>query len=178
VSSLTQFFQSPHVLALFIAILIFLMTIFLVVKRWIGFSVTLLLLLFSLVAGLVINHQQIFQDYIHSYSSSATPLIGEDVQDAFHKQMMQALEDLKVEVNAEKENLRQVVNQVQEIFDTMEAQKQKLQNFIEETRERFKTDYPTKSVSNIPETRSAMLTSLIPKENSSLGIHDDHQKTY
>ena len=149
-SQTLQFFQSPPVLALLIALLIFLATILLVVKRWIGFSITLLLLFFSLTAGLIINNQQAFQEYL----TAPTHPAGEDSQDAFQKQMMQALEDLKLEVNTEKENLRRVMNQVKEIFDLMDAQKQKLQNFIEETRERIKTDYPTKQSFNMPERRS------------------------
>ncbi len=139
-SSVLNFFQSEHVLALLIAILIFLTTLFLVVKRWIGFSITLLLLLFSLVAGLLINHHQDFQHYL-SFSSSP---VKEEVTTAdFHKQMQQAMEGLKLEVATEKENLRRVMTQVQEIFNSMDMQKQKLQNFIDEVRERFKTHYPT-----------------------------------
>jgi polyhydroxyalkanoate synthesis regulator protein len=152
-SSTLHFLQSPHVLALLIAVFIFLTTILLVVKRWIGFSMTLLLLLFSLAAGLIINHQQAVQSYLNAYTSSSTST-NEDSQDAFHKQMLQAVEDLKLEVSTEKENLRLVMNQIQEIFDSMDAQKQKLQNFIDETRERFKTDYPIQHSSTIPEAHS------------------------
>ncbi len=142
-----HFLQSEQVLALLIAILIFLTTIFLVIKRWIGFSITFLLLLFSLAAGLIINHQKTFQCYVNSQYSSS---LEEGSQGMFHKQVLQAVEDLKLEVQTEKENLRQVMHQVQEIFDLMDVQKQKLQNFIEETRERFKTDYPSTSQSRQP----------------------------
>jgi len=154
-STALNFFQSEHFLALLIAILVFLTTIFLVVKRWIGFSVTLLLLIFSLAAGLLINHQQDLQHYFSSYSSNPTPESSDD----FHKHMMQAMEDLKLEVTAEKENLRRVMNQVQEIFESMDVQKQKLQNFIEETREQFKTDYQKKSSSNHIESAPSQTSS-------------------
>ena len=150
-SSAIQIFQSPHVLALFIAVLIFLVTIFLIVKRWIGFPVTFLLLLFSLTAGLIINYQQTFQCYLSSSCPSFNPITRDDSQDAFHKQMLQAVEDLKLEVKTEKEKLQSAMDQIQEIFSSMDAQKQKLQQFIEETEERFKTDYPAKQSSPIPE---------------------------
>ena len=140
------FLQSEHVLALLITVLIFLTTIFLVVKRWIGFSVTFLLLLFSLGAGLIINNQQALQDYL--YGKNPPHLTEDNTQDAFQKQMMQAVEDIKLEVNTEKENLRKVMNQVQEIFDSMEAQKQKLQNFIEETRDTFNKELHGNNPSN------------------------------
>lgn len=141
-SQTLAFLQSEHVLALLITLLIFLVTLLLVVKRWINFPMTLLLLLFSLSVGLVINHQQDLQHYFtsssHSVDESSSP---ED----FHQQMLKALENLKVEMTTEKDNLRRVITQVQEIFESMDIQKQKLQNFIEEARDRFQTDYPKNS---------------------------------
>ncbi len=144
----SQFLQTDHVIALLIAVLIFLMTIFLAVKRWIGFSITLLLLLFSLAAGVLINNQHAFQGYLGHYSSSAPALpLAEANSDVFQKQMLKAVEDLQTEMQTEKENLRQLKQQVQDLFVSMDTQKQKLQNFIEETRERFKTEYPTQNLS-------------------------------
>ena len=142
--------QSDHMLALLIALLIFLTTIFLVVKQWIGFSITLLLLIFSLAAGLIINNQQMFHTYFNPQDLS-NPAKEKNSQDVFRKQMMQAVEDLKIEVYAEKDNLRRVMNQVQEVVDSIDVQKQKLQHFIEETRERFKADYQSKSSPNNPQ---------------------------
>lgn len=141
--TITQFFQSEHVIALLVAIAIFLITIGLVIKRWVGFSIALLLLLFSLAAGIVINNHDAFHLYADSQQSAQ--------KDDFRKQMLQAVEDLQSEINSEKDNLRHVMNQVQDIFEQLDAQKQKLQQFIEETRERFKTDQ----------------SSLIPSEESS-----------
>jgi hypothetical protein len=155
VSIASHFFESPHVLALVIAILIFLITIFLVVKRWIGFSLTLLLLIFSLAAGLIINQQQTIRDYLNSSSSSSNPMALNESQDPFHTQVMKALEDLRLEVNTEKENIRHLMSQVQEIFDSMDAQKQKLQNFIDEVQQRFRTDYPIKQSPRMPESHAS-----------------------
>lgn len=136
---MAHIFQSEHVLALLSASFIFLITIFLVVKRWIGFSTASLLLLFSLAAGFLIDHMQIFP---HDAPPSSS-FNNETSQEVFQQHMLQAVEDLKTEVLTEKENLRRVMKQVQEVFDSVDVQKQKLQNFIEETREHFKTDYPS-----------------------------------
>lgn len=144
--------HSEHILALFIAILIFLTTILLVVKRWIGFSITLLLLIFSLAAGLIINNQQDFQHYLTSSSSSS--IHNEKTTEDFHKQILQAMEDLKIEVAAEKDNLRRLVDEVQDVFQSMDIQKQKLQNFIEEVRQRFKSNYPATLPMSTPKTPS------------------------
>ena len=144
-NQIIDFLQTDHVLALIIACLIFLATIFLVVKRWVGFSIAVLLLIFSLVAGLVINNQHAVQQYFNAYAASSKGEEGS--QDAFRKQMLQAVEDLKLEMSAEKENLKRVMDQVHEIVDSIDVQKNKLQHFIEETRERFKAEYGPKSAS-------------------------------
>lgn len=159
-SSLFNFLQSEHAMALLTTVVIFLITIFLAVKRWIGFSLTCLLLLFSLLAGFLIDQKQMLQHYFQSSSTSshtASLSIDENNQDDFRKQMLQAVADLKVEVLTEKENLRRVMDQVQEVFDSVEAQKQKLQHFIDETREHFKTNYPTPLSSEKPDSETAPL---------------------
>ncbi|KIC71898.1 hypothetical protein [Candidatus Protochlamydia amoebophila] len=136
------FLQSEPRLALLIAVLIFFITIFLVIKKWIGFSVALLLLIFSLAAGLVIKNQQFFETYASEYHHQ----FHNQENEAFKKQILQALEDIKKEVNIERENFHQVMNQVQAIFEQMDAEKQKLQLFIEETREKFKKETAQQTV--------------------------------
>lgn len=131
-----HFQQSEHFPALLAAILIFMITIFLAVKRWIGFSVTFLLLLFSLAAGFLIDQVQNGQNYFQqtSYPNHFYPAAKDD----FKMQITQAVEDLKNEVSNEKENIRLIIDQVQEVIHSVETQKEKLQQFIEETRVRFK----------------------------------------
>lgn len=144
-SPVLNILQSEHFLALLISLFIFMTTILLVVKRWIGFPITLLLLFFALAAGLIINYHHQFQNYFtsspHSNEENSSP---ED----FHQHMLKAMENLKIEMTTEKENLRRVIGQVQEIFDSMDIQKQKLQNFIEEIRDQFQTNYPAKTPSS------------------------------
>ncbi|MFI5344404.1 MAG: hypothetical protein ACHQUC_09315 [Chlamydiales bacterium] len=136
-STLVQFFSSQHVIALLSAVSIFLVTIFLVAKRWIGFSITFILLLFSLTAGILINNPQFFTDYVNPHQEANL-----DQQTAFKKQILQAIDDVKLEVHTEKENLQHLKDQMQEIVNQLDTQKQKLEGFIEETRNRFKTDKP------------------------------------
>jgi len=151
-----DFLLSEHVLAFLIAFLIFLITVFLAAKQWIGFSLALLFLIFSLAAGLIINNQHSLQQYLTAYAETSAP--GNESQDAFRKQILQAVEDLKLEMNTEKQNLQRVMNQVQEIVDSIDVQKQKLQHFIEETKERFKTDHPPRSSASHPASHVDDLT--------------------
>jgi hypothetical protein len=152
--SALDFFQSEHVTALIAALIIFLFTIFLVVKHWIGFWIAFLLLLFSLGAGVIINNPHIFQCDFTSHEPN--PLKEDEPQKTFQNQMLQAMEDLRLEVHSEKENLRLLMQQLQEIFDSLDAQKQKLQTFIDETRERFKTEYPSTAPSKTTTSDSSL----------------------
>lgn len=144
-TAILDIIQSDQALALLVTTLIFFVIIFLVAKRWIGFSVALLLLLGALAVGLFFNNQNDFQTYLNP---SATSIHKDDSEEDFHKQMLHAMADLKTEVDAEKENLRRLMGQVQDVFDSVDMQKQKLQSFIDEVRQHFKSDHPEKESSN------------------------------
>lgn len=106
-----------------------LLAIFLAKRRWIAFSITLPLFLVMIIISAIA---------VFKTNSS---------EDAFQQQIQQAVNDLKREVNGEKENYKLAVSQVQEIFDSIDIQKQKIQQFIEETKDKFKSDYSPKSSS-------------------------------
>jgi hypothetical protein len=125
-------FQSDQIVALAIASFIFFVTIILVAINRIGFSMTLLLLLFSLLVGLAVNNQSTFQ----SYMSQPIHKIDES-QDAFNKQMQLAIANLQSEVDLEKNNLLRLMGQMLDVLDHVEQQKQKLETFIERTHSQF-----------------------------------------
>lgn len=147
-----SFMQSEHVIAFLSTLFIFLVTLFLVVKRWIGFSIACLLLLFSLIVGVVINHQQEVKHYFysshHSTIGDVNTLGDVNMTDDFHQQMFKAVENLKTELATEKENIQKIAAQVHEILESVDLQKQKLQNFMEEVREKFQTETPSHPASS------------------------------
>ncbi|MEX1013319.1 MAG: hypothetical protein WD595_04130 [Waddliaceae bacterium] len=69
---LTWFQEHPGVLGFLVSSLVFFITIFLVSKKWIGFSITLLLLLFALVSGITIANQQLLLKRINSGETVST----------------------------------------------------------------------------------------------------------
>jgi hypothetical protein len=160
----TTFFQSDPVLALAVAVVIFLLTILLVVKRWVGFPGACLLLLLALAAGILFNHRQAFHYYgTSSQTSSLAPV--EASIDTLQKQLLLTVEELQREIKVEKENVQQIMKQIQDIFASLDTQKQKLQSFIEETRQKFKKEEPPKeaastSVAELEEKASSVEASL------------------
>ena len=142
--SLLKFIETDTFFAFLFALFFFCITLFLFVKNRIGFSLTTLFLLFIVLASLGISHYNVFKSYVKDFTSNYS--VEEEPQSAFKKQITQALEDVKIEVSTEKENLQLLMNRVEELFDQMNVQKVKLQQFIEETKEQFRTeDSPEKA---------------------------------
>jgi hypothetical protein len=135
--TMPSLFGMDHVLGFTVALVIFLLTLFLAARRWIGFWTTLVLLVFSLVAGMLADRTHSFRSYFEGAAKvEDVSLARED----FQSQVLHAVENLKLEVSNEKQNLNKVMGQVQVIFDSLEEQKKKLQSFIVETREHFKIE--------------------------------------
>jgi hypothetical protein len=133
---LLDFLKTNQAIAFITALMIFFVTMLLVVRRVIGFSVTLLLFIFSILAGLVIVHYDTFPAcFRDAYSSNE-----KEPTKQFDMQILKAMKDLQTEVDNGKETLHLVLNQVQEVFQELEGQKQKLETFIEETQEHFKNE--------------------------------------
>ena len=130
--TIKNLFQSDQVVALVIASFIFFVTIILVTRNRIGFSMTLLLLLFSLVVGLAVNNQSAFLSYLNHPIHKV-----DENQDAFNKQIQLAIANLQSEVDLEKDNLLRVMGQMFDVLDQLEEQKQKLETFLERTHSHF-----------------------------------------
>lgn len=139
-SSLVQFFSSNQVMALLASTGIFILTLFFVAKRWIGFSIAFILLLFALIAGVLINNPQFFSEF-----SQKSVHANEEQQNNFKKQVLEAIDNVKYEVNVEKENFQHLKNQMQDLLNQLDTQKQKLDRFIEETRHHFQTEKQVES---------------------------------
>lgn len=142
-SALVDFFSSSPVVALATAIAVFLITIFLVARRWIGFSTALIFLLFALSAAVLINNPKLFDHYTQGNFTKEL-----EYQETFNKQILQAIEGMKGEIQSERENIQQLKGQVQDIISQLDSQKQKVENFIEEARKHFQPEEPPEPIEN------------------------------
>lgn len=92
-------------LALFTSAFIFFITLFLVAKQWIGFSLTLVLLLFTLASGLVISNQNIIQEYIKGSPDEHIYDVDAKVSH-FQEQMLKAYDSLRADLEIQKHKLQ------------------------------------------------------------------------
>ncbi len=129
-TELVQFFSSNQVVALLSAVAILVITFILFAKRWIGFSMAFILLLFSLIAGILINNPQFFTNY-DQFKQPSVEQIDQNLE--FKKIILRALDDVKAELKVEQDHVVQLKNQVHTLSLELDAEKQKLANFIEKT---------------------------------------------
>lgn len=151
-NAVMEFLQTPYIA--FIGAASLCIAFFLIAKKRPKWVISAL---FILAIGLVANYRDFFlrlfpAEQQATYSQSDTPA-------NFQSQLLQAIEDLKLEAEIEKANLNRIMDQVQEIFKEVDTQKQKLQQFIEETHERLTTDI------TLAPTEEQQPTHAAPSEN-------------
>lgn len=170
-TSMINILGNEHVFPFALTTLAFFVLIFLVRAQKLHFLGALIFLVIALLVGLFIDHAHDLKRYFYegrafaldvpksstamlvasSKSSSESDASDVFLNGNFQAQILRAIENLKEEVVAEKENLSNVMHQIEELFASVDTQKHKLQNFIDESRERFKTDIGTQSKFDIQE---------------------------
>lgn len=110
----TQCFFSSNAAGLAVAAFVFFVTLFLVSKQWIGVSITVLLLLFSLVSGLIIVNQDLFRNALSGNPSNHNS--DTDIKIAnFHEQVLKSYDNLKGELEVQKVKLQTLSEEVQDL---------------------------------------------------------------
>lgn len=109
----TNFLLSNNGLAFIIAFIIFIITLYLVVKRSIGFIITLLLLCFAIVSGFFIANQDLFRDILKTYAGNATPE-EQATAEQLKAQFFKSYEEIKAELKQQKEEFSKIINKKEE----------------------------------------------------------------
>ncbi|MGK5595078.1 MAG: hypothetical protein ACSNEK_06955 [Parachlamydiaceae bacterium] len=96
-----DFITSNTTLAYVTAFVIFIIALILVVKRLIGFMITLLLFLFAILSGLSIANHDLFRDLLQKFKTEETPS-SEDTTTYYKNQFYRAYDELKKEFEDQK----------------------------------------------------------------------------
>lgn len=99
-----DFITSNTTLAYVTAFIIFIITIVLVVRRLIGFMITLLLLAFAILSGLSIANHDLFREMLQSLKTNQISP-QEDKSTYYKNQALKAYEELKKEFEEAKVKL-------------------------------------------------------------------------
>ena len=107
-----DFITSNTTLAYVTAVVVFIITIFLLMRRLIGFMVSLLLLAFALISGLAIANHDLFREILTGFKvSDEKPT--EDKLSHFKNQLNKAYDELKVEFDEQKHKLEKMIEAYQ-----------------------------------------------------------------
>ena len=100
-----DYILSNNVIAYTTAFIIFVITVFLVVRRLIGFVITLLLLFFAIASGLAIANMDLFREILRGMVYEKSEERKKD--DTFKSQVLQAYDELKEQFEEQKKNLQE-----------------------------------------------------------------------
>ena len=115
-----DFITANTTLAYITAFIIFVITLVLVVKRLIGFMLTLLLLAFAILSGLSIANHDLFRELLQNFKTENVPST-EDKTTYYKNQFYKAYEDLKKEF----EELKQKWEAGYEAYKSSSKEKEK-----------------------------------------------------
>ena len=94
------------------SVIIFLITLLLVSRQLIGFSITLLLLLFTLVVGVTISSQEWVRNYYQTKSQAQT---GSNVDlEAYQKQMQTSFDSFKTDFDTQMQKVNEQLEKINE----------------------------------------------------------------
>lgn len=116
-------FTTDPMIAFGVALLIFLITMFLVAKQIIGFSMTFLLLIFALVTGILMNNHTSIDSYL-SHENVVDTSIIENIKKEMNEQNQAIINRLNViekDLSLEREERKQVANSIQEMKNQFDA---------------------------------------------------------
>lgn len=103
-----NFLATNNGAALVIALLIFLVTLVLVVKRLIGFVITIVLLIFAIVSGFFVANADLFRDVLKGMTANSTPEERQTVEQ-LKAQFQKAYEELKSDLKTQKEEFQKII---------------------------------------------------------------------
>ena len=101
-----DYILTNNVIAYTTAFIIFVITVFLVVKRLIGFVITLLLLFFAIVSGLAIANMDLFREILRGMIYEKSEARQNIKDDTFKSQVLHAYDELKAQFEEQKKNLQ------------------------------------------------------------------------
>lgn len=102
-----NYILTNNVIAYTTAFIIFVVTVFLVVKRLIGFVITLLLLFFAIVSGLAIANMDLFREILRGMVYEKSEERQDVKDDTFKNQVLHAYDELKAQFEEQKKNLQE-----------------------------------------------------------------------
>lgn len=115
-----NFFISTNGAALVVALIIFLITLWLVVKRLIGFVITIILLAFALISGFFVANADLLREILKGFTPGSTQE-EKDTLVKLKNQFFKAVDDLKVEFHDQRAEFQKIIDNAKSKEETPAA---------------------------------------------------------
>lgn len=103
-----NFLLESSTLAFVVSLVIFIITLWLVVKRSIGFFITVLLLIFALVSGFFVANQDLLRGFLKSFSKDGVKDSSTDSYALFKQQLERSYQELKDDFSQQKKEFEEL----------------------------------------------------------------------
>lgn len=108
-NEILDFFVNNNGAAFAVALIIFIITLLLIVKRSIGFIYTIILLAFALISGLFVANADLFREILRGFTLGSTPEEQETVVQ-LKNQFYKSFDDLKTEFKDQKVEFQKILD--------------------------------------------------------------------
>lgn len=106
-----DFLLSNNGAAIAIALLIFIVTVWLVIKRLIGFVITIVLLAFALISGFAVANADLVREIIKNIAGKSTPQ-EQQTLDQLKQQVFKSYDEIRKEFTQQKEEFQKLLNKL------------------------------------------------------------------
>jgi biopolymer transport protein ExbB/TolQ len=106
-----DFILSNNGAAIAIALLIFIVTVWLVIKRLIGFVITIILLAFALISGFAVANADLVREIIKNLAGKSTPQ-EQQTLDQLKQQVFKSYDEIRKEFSQQKEEFQKLLNKL------------------------------------------------------------------
>lgn len=106
--------------ALTIGLVLFVITLIMTSMRWIGFSVTFLLLLFTLITAMAVANLDVIRTCIQSPSLEHSAHVEVKISE-FQEQILKSVDQLKAEIEIQKHKVQALTDELEALKKTHET---------------------------------------------------------
>ncbi len=130
------FLTKNETVAVLVPFIIFVITLFFVVRKLIGFFVTVTLLLFALASGLAVMNYDAVRDWVQNDIPEEHYIDLKQIMQDFREQVTESLDDVQAqleELEEEKETFVKVANNTTYLLQRIESQEERIRQLMDAT---------------------------------------------
>ena len=124
--------MQSHTLAFLVPFMVFVVTVFLVVRRLIGFLITIAFLGFAVVVGVAIANYDVVKHYLPDDNKAQVTQVEKMLKE-FRADIERAFSDLHEDFRDQRQSLRRLANSTRDMLDEVDEHTNSFRHFVQDT---------------------------------------------